>query len=107
MFWGVVICDLTFIAVAYMTNESNADMLLAGYNTMSKKEKESFDLKNYLIFFRKFFVNLTIYSSLIFLMFFVAFDEITAFIAYLASVLVLCPTLYTKGLINSKLKSSV
>ena len=39
MFWGVVICDLTFIAVAYMTNESNADMLLAGYNTMSKKEK--------------------------------------------------------------------
>ena len=43
MFWGVVICDLTFIAVAYITNENNADMLLAGYNTMSKKEKESFD----------------------------------------------------------------
>ena len=38
MFWGVVICDLTFIAVAYITNENNADMLLAGYNTMSKKE---------------------------------------------------------------------
>ena len=80
MFWGVIICDVTFIICAYMINEKNADMLLAGYNTMSKKEKESFDLKNYLIFFRKFFVNLTIYSSLIFLMFFVAFDEITAFI---------------------------
>ena len=25
MFWGVVICDLTFIAVAYITNENNAD----------------------------------------------------------------------------------
>ena len=37
-----------------MINESNADMLLAGYNTMSKKEKESFDLKNYLIFFKNF-----------------------------------------------------
>ena len=36
MFWGVVICDLTFIAVAYITSENNADMLLAGYNTMSK-----------------------------------------------------------------------
>ena len=54
MFWGVVICDLTFIAAAYMINESNADMLLAGYNTMSKKEKESFDLKNYLIFLKIF-----------------------------------------------------
>ena len=53
MFWGVIICDVTFIICAYMINEKNADMLLAGYNTMSKKEKESFDLKNYLIFFRK------------------------------------------------------
>ena len=40
MFWGVIICDLTFIICAYMINEKNADMLLAGYNTMSKKEKE-------------------------------------------------------------------
>ena len=71
MFWGVVICDLTFIAVAYITNENNADMLLAGYNTMSKKEKESFDLKNYLIFFKKFFIKLTLYSTIIFLMLFV------------------------------------
>ena len=44
MFWGVVICDLTFIAAAYMINESNADMLLAGYNTMSKVEREKFDI---------------------------------------------------------------
>ena len=57
MFWGVVICDLTFIAVAYITNENNADMLLAGYNTMSKKEKESFDLKNYLIFLKTFLLS--------------------------------------------------
>ena len=43
--------------LAYMVNENNADMLLAGYNTMSKKEKESFDLKNYLIFFKKFSIH--------------------------------------------------
>jgi len=104
MFWGVIICDVTFIICAYMINEKNADMLLAGYNTMSKKEKESFDLKNYLIFFRKFFVNLTIYSSLIFVMFFVALDEITAFIAYLVSVLVPMPFFIYKVLYKFKIK---
>jgi len=104
MFWGVIICDVTFIICAYMINERNADMLLAGYNTMSKKEKESFDLKNYLIFFRKFFVNLTIYSSLIFLTFFVALDEISAFIAYLVSVLVPMPFFIYKGLYKFKIK---
>ena len=104
MFWGVIICDVTFIICAYMINEKNADMLLAGYNTMSKKEKESFDLKNYLIFFRKFFFNLTIYSSLIFLTFFVALDEISAFIAYLVSVLVPMPFFIYKGLYKFKIK---
>ena len=104
MFWGVIICAVTFIICAYMINEKNADMLLAGYNTMSKKEKESFDLKNYLIFFRKFFVNLTIYSSLIFVMFFVALDEITAFIAYLVSVIVPMPFFIYKGLYKFKIK---
>ena len=97
MFWGVVICNLTFIAVAYIINENNADMLLAGYNTMSKKEKESFDLKNYLIFFKNFFIKLTLYSTIIFLMLFVAFDEITAFIGYLVSVLVPLPYMVFKG----------
>ena len=58
IFWGVVICNLTFIIVAYVINENNADFLLAGYNTMPKKEKESFDLNGYLIFFKKFFLNL-------------------------------------------------
>ena len=97
MFLGVVICDLMFIAVAYITNENNADMLLAGYNTMSKKEKESFDLKNYLIFFKNFFIKLTLYSTIIFLMLFVAFDEITAFVGYLVSVLVPLPYMVYKG----------
>jgi hypothetical protein len=104
MFWGVVICDLTFIAVAYISNENNADMLLAGYNTMSKKEKESFDLKNYLIFFKNFFIKLTLYSTIIFLMLFVAFDEITAFIGYLVSVLVPMPFFIYKGLYKFKIK---
>ena len=86
MFWGIIICNVTFICAAFIINENNADMLLAGYNTMSKKEKESFDLKNYLIFLKKFFINLAIYTSLIFLIFYIASDESTAFIAYFISV---------------------
>ena len=37
----------------YIINENNADILLAVYNTMSKAEKDKFDLINYHKFFRK------------------------------------------------------
>ena len=97
MFWGIVICSVTFICAAFIVNENNADMLLAGYNTMSKKEKESFDLKKYLVFFKKFFIKLTIYTSLIFLTFYIVFDETTAFIAYFISALLPMPYVIYKG----------
>ena len=97
MFWGIIICNVTFICAAFIVNENNADMLLAGYNTMSKKEKESFDLKNYLVFFKKFFIKLAIYTSLIFLTFYIAFDETTAFIAYFISALLPMPYVIYKG----------
>ena len=52
MFIAIIITNICFVGVAYLTNENNADMLLAGYNTMSKQEKEDFDLKNYLVFYK-------------------------------------------------------
>lgn len=94
---AVIICNITFIGVAYITNENNADMLLAGYNTMSKKEKESFDLKNYLIFFKKFFINLAIYSTIIYITFYMAFDQYTALIVYIISILIPLPYMVYKG----------
>jgi|TARA_B110000259_G_C13743272_1_gene293365 hypothetical protein len=97
MFLCVIICNLTFIGAAYLTNENNADMLLAGYNTMSKKGKEAFDLKNYLVFFKKFFINLAIYTSLIFSIFYIAFDEPIASIAYFISILLPMPYMIYKG----------
>ena len=97
IFLGVGICNLTFIAVAYITNENNADVFLAGYNTMSKKEKESFDLNGYLIFFKKFFLNLAIYTSLIFLFFFVSFDEEIAIFIYFVSILLPMPYMIYMG----------
>ena len=78
-------------------NENNAKYLLAGYNTMSKEEKESFDLINYLKFFRKFFINLTIYSTLFFVIFYIAFDEITALIAYCVPIVAATPYMIYKG----------
>ena len=54
---------------------------------MSKELQKSFDPKNYLIFFRKSFLNLALYISLIFLMFYFAFAEVASSIAYVFSII--------------------
>ena len=94
---AVIITNICFIGIAYFINEENADGLLAGYNTMSKKEKEFFDLKNYLIFFKKFFINLAIYSSLIYLTLYLFFNDSTASIGYFISILFPMPYIIYKG----------
>ncbi len=43
-----------FLLLPFLLNEKTARYLLAGYNTMSEKEREAFDLKGYLKLFRKF-----------------------------------------------------
>tara|TARA_B100001057_G_scaffold409847_1_gene424685 strand:+ start:170 stop:436 length:267 start_codon:yes stop_codon:yes gene_type:complete len=53
--------------VALGINKSNAKYLLSGYNTMSKKEKDKFDLENYLVTFKKFFLILAATSTLVFI----------------------------------------
>ena len=97
IFIGVIITDICFIGVAFLVNEKNAKYLLSGYNTMSKEEQESFDLKNYLIFFKKFFINLAIYSSLIYLTSYIVFEEASAAIIYCISILVPFSYLIYKG----------
>lgn len=47
-----------FIAVAFIVNKNNAKYLLSGYNTMSKEERITFDIKSYISFFRKFHIFL-------------------------------------------------
>ena len=97
IFIGVIITDICFIGVAFLVNEKNAKYLLSGYNTMSKEEQESFDLKNYLIFFKKFFINLAIYSSLIYITSYIVFEEATAAIIYCISILAPFPYFIYKG----------
>jgi len=88
---GLFIVNMTFIGVAFFINRDNAKQLLSGYNTMSRDQQKSFDLENYLIFFRKFFLNLELYFSLIFLMFYLAFGEVAASIAYVVSIILPTP----------------
>ena len=97
IFIGVIITDICFIGVAFLVNEKNAKYLLSGYNTMSKEEQESFDLKNYLIFFKKFFINLAIYSSLIYITSYIVFEESTAAMIYFFSILIPLPYMIYKG----------
>ncbi len=51
----VFFVDVIFIALAYLVNKDNAKYLLAGYNTMSIKERDKFDLDNFLIFWNRSF----------------------------------------------------
>ena len=52
MIIAVIFTSFLITICGYIVNENNADILLAGYNTMSKAEKDKFDLIKYLKFFR-------------------------------------------------------
>ena len=66
----MIICisfvNIVFIALAFGINKNNAVYLLAGYNAMSKDSREKFDIDGFLIFFKKFFLQISIFSTLIF-----------------------------------------
>ena len=62
----IIITNAIFLGIAFLVNKNNAKLLLAGYNTMSKKQQEKFDLIKFLVFFKKFLINLSIYSSIIY-----------------------------------------
>ena len=65
-----------------IVNENNADSLLAGYNTMTKDEKNRFDLVNYLKFFRKFMLSISLFTGIIYFISILFFDEETSAIIY-------------------------
>ena len=48
----LLITSLSYIGIAFLVNEKNAEYLLSGYSLMNKQEKEKFDLKSYLIFLK-------------------------------------------------------
>ena len=83
----ILICTNIFLVLVSRTvNKDNAELLLAGYNTMSKTEKQNFKLDEYLIYFKKFFFQLALYSSLATIISYVLFDELTTTIIYALTV---------------------
>ena len=83
---AVIFTSALLAICGYIVNENNANYLLAGYNTMSKKEKENFDLKKYLKFFKSFFLKIALLSLLIFLSLILLINEELAAIAYAISI---------------------
>jgi hypothetical protein len=49
---------LLFFAVGFILTENNAKYLLSGYNMMSDEQRQKFDLKGYVPYFRRFHIYL-------------------------------------------------
>lgn len=46
--------SVLFVCMAFFINEKNSEYLLSGYNTLSKAEREQFDITGYLKVFKRF-----------------------------------------------------
>ena len=79
---AVIFTSALLAICGYIVNENNADSLLAGYNTMTKDEKNRFDLVNYLKFFRKFMLSISLFTGIIYFISILFFDEATSAIIY-------------------------
>ena len=60
MIIAITVLSLIFTGIAFIVTENNAKYLLSGYNTMSEKEREQFDIKSYISYFRSFHIFLGI-----------------------------------------------
>ena len=56
--------SLVYLLIGVGINEKTADYLLAGYNTASEDKKKKFNLTKYLMFFKPFFINLSLFPLL-------------------------------------------
>lgn len=70
MIYVIIGTGLFFVFIGLILTESNARYLLAGYNTMSEEERSKFDIRSYLVLFRKFHlflgISFIVFSLLIF-----------------------------------------
>ena len=96
-FISVLISDIIFIVFALGLNKENAKYLLSGYNTMSKKERENFDIVNYLILFKKFFLILVGSSTIVFTLLINLLNAKIAVIAYSSYLIIMLIWFVFKG----------
>ncbi|MFL2612856.1 MAG: DUF3784 domain-containing protein [Flavobacteriaceae bacterium] len=87
----LILTNLFILLVMRSLNENNSKYLLAGYNTMSKDERENFKIKEYLIYLKKFWNKLLLYNSLLTIFSYFFFDELGVVIVYSISLMLPLP----------------
>ena len=93
----ILFVNVIFVVIAFGINKKNAKYLLAGYNTMSTRTREKFDIDGYLIFFKKYFLQVAFFSTLIFLICSLSFSLGAAIILYTLSIILPIPYFILKG----------
>ena len=93
----VIFVDVVFLCLAFGINKKNAKYLLAGYNTMSMEQREKFDIEGFLIFFKKYFLQVSFYSTLIFIFLSLLVNPGAAIIGYTFSIILPTPYLIIMG----------
>ena len=96
-FIAVLIADIIFISIALGLNKENAKYLLSGYNAMSKKEIENFDIVNYLTLLKKFFLILAGSSTIVFTLLINLLNVKIALISYSSYLIIMLIWFIFKG----------
>ena len=71
----VIFVSVLYYAIGIIMNKENAKYLLAGYNTMKDEDRKRFDIENYIVFFKAFFKQQSLYSFIIFQLSYLYFDD--------------------------------
>ena len=93
----VIFVSILYYAIGYFINKENAKYLLSGYNTMSDEERKKFDIENYLVFFKAFFIKQSVYSLLLFPVFHLMFDDEKAILIWSLYITIAIVYLYIKS----------
>jgi len=93
----VIFVSILYYAIGYFINKENAKYLLSGYNTMSDEERKKFDIENYLVFFKAFFKQQSVYSLLVFPLFHLMFDDEKAILIWSLYITIAIVYLYIKS----------
>tara|TARA_B100001750_G_scaffold42249_1_gene30813 strand:+ start:397 stop:765 length:369 start_codon:yes stop_codon:yes gene_type:complete len=93
----ILFVNVIFVVIALGINKKNAKYLLAGYNTMSMEQREKFDIEGFLIFFKKYFLQVAFYSTLIFIFLSLLVNPGAAIIGYTFSIILPTPYLIIMG----------
>tara|TARA_Y100001960_G_scaffold179601_1_gene188359 strand:+ start:1970 stop:2284 length:315 start_codon:yes stop_codon:yes gene_type:complete len=93
----IIFVNIIFVVIAFGINKKNAKYLVAGYNTMTKDQREKFDIEGFLIFFKKYFLQVAFYSTLIFILLSLLVNPSLAIIGYTFSIILPTPYLIIMG----------